>query len=371
MVCDGRTKGGAEKAMTLALRCRSVAVLVILCVAAASCGSSTHSTTFPNFPTDNGTIVIDFNNGGQNDSYTAITPTSASTRKLNIPGYLRAGFNRTLTKVAIVRGGEMNGNMDTPSTLSVSSLGSSSSRAIWSFVDSVGSPISWNPSGSEVAVGLDASVDRAGGVHSNPPSGLWTVATDGSNHRQLFNGGDVGPVAWSPDGKTIAFMPATYNKVSTLEVVSAGGGPPRTIGSLDASLGFDEPTMSWSPDSRYIAVAYTKYQYSYPRATSQIVLYPASGGNPRTILGPSTDVIYRGASFSPDGTRLAVTLTDNNQTQNPPNTGHTSQTTLASAPPQQTTSPDALVIVGVGGANVHTVARFDATTLMIGWYVNH
>lgn len=340
-----------------------------LCLAglpAASCGSSGSRAVGPPPAVNGGQIVIDFNNGGQNDSYTAVDPTSGTTRALGIPGYFRAGFNDTLTAVAIVRGGELSGSPADESSVGVSHIGSPTSRFIWHFIGSVNYPLAWNPGGNEVAIGVAASVDRGGNQYSRPSPGLWVLAADGSTHRQVVHG-EVGPIAWSPDGKSLAYMAATAATPTALKVVSASGDSPRTIATLPPDIGgsYGDPTVSWSPDGRYLAVAYTTFVYATQQHSSQVALYPVSGGAPRVILGPSPDTIYEGASFSPDASTLAVAA-DLRPAISPPGNNPT-ETTLATSVP--TSIPgQSLDIVNANGTGLHVIAKLNASVVMIGWY---
>jgi len=110
--------------------------------------------------------------------------------------------------------------------------------------------------------------------------------------------------SWSPDGKSVALWHtknATGATGATLVLVSPLGGPERQLMDWSGPL----ERISWSPDSRWIAVA-----NSFGTADRGIVLIsPATGGrvewrglNP--ILTAATEPM-----FSPDGKRLAFIKT--------------------------------------------------------------
>ena len=344
------------------LRWVRVLGLGLMVLGVASCDSTSRPAAGVDAHATGGEIVIDFDNGSPHDLYTAVSLAGTTSRTLGIAGYLRAGFNRALTKAAVVEGGAMNGSAADQSTLGVGPLGSPHRRVIWRFVDDVDFPLSWNPSGTQLAVGLSASFDRSGNQHSDPPSGLWVVSTSGSSRRRLVQG-DVGPVAWSPDGKTIAFMPTT---LETLNVVPAAGGPSRTIATLPLGtslFSYANPTLSWSPDGRQIAVAYTQHTDAPQNHLSQVAVYPAGGGSPRTLVGPSSDLIYTGASFSPDGTELAVTIL--RPVGSTASDGRTSPTTAASNAGQA--KAGFLDVVNVEGGYARPIATYERMPLMIGW----
>ncbi len=93
-------------------------------------------------------------------------------------------------------------------------------------------------------------------------SDLWIVPTDGSGKpRQLtFTKGSEGDIAWSPDGKRIAFTARREgDEASQVYVLEIGaGGEARRVTSLTA--GADSP--KWSPDGRSLLM----HTMAYPGA---------------------------------------------------------------------------------------------------------
>ncbi|MFY9550923.1 MAG: S9 family peptidase [Thermoanaerobaculia bacterium] len=91
-------------------------------------------------------------------------------------------------------------------------------------------------------------------------SGIWTMATDGSDAPRLrILGGDDSSPRWSPDGKTLAFLSARgeslprasrpTRQVYRIRADGDGAGAPEQLTSVDG--GIDE--FGWSPDGRFIA----------------------------------------------------------------------------------------------------------------------
>lgn len=90
-------------------------------------------------------------------------------------------------------------------------------------------------------------------------SGIWTVATRGSEPpRLLVAGGDDTSPRWSPDGKSLAFLstraeaagaagPTT--QIYRVGMLAAAAGAPERLSRADGDV--DE--FAWSPDGRFIA----------------------------------------------------------------------------------------------------------------------
>ena len=99
----------------------------------------------------------------------------------------------------------------------------------------------WSPDGSRIAFGVWGTVTGAG-------TGVWTVAPDGSDRKELLPGRDVNWVpdtpAWSPDGKRIAL--AGYDGII---VMNADGSNQRVLFNIRGTA--DRP--AWSPDGQVVA----------------------------------------------------------------------------------------------------------------------
>lgn len=120
----------------------------------------------------------------------------------------------------------------------------------------------WSPDGSRIAFGVWGTVTGAG-------TGVWTVAPDGSDRRELLPGRDVNwaPAvpAWSPDGKRIAF--AGYDGIT---VMNADGSNRRVLFSVRGTA--DRP--AWSPDGQVIvfSVGNTVFYVTADGSTTGLLL---------------------------------------------------------------------------------------------------
>jgi acylaminoacyl-peptidase len=99
-------------------------------------------------------------------------------------------------------------------------------------------------------------------------------------------------LAWSPDGKWIAFT-ASHPRAHIL-VVPASGGAARQVSTGD----FDHGPPSWMPDGQWILAA---------RAGAGICAFRAGGGEIRRLTPPGN---YESPLPSPDGARIAYLARD-------------------------------------------------------------
>jgi dipeptidyl aminopeptidase/acylaminoacyl peptidase len=85
-------------------------------------------------------------------------------------------------------------------------------------------------------------------------SNIWTISTSGSDPVQVTQGGQDNSPAWSPDGKTLAFLSAR-DGASQVYLLSMEGGEAKKLTTL--STGAD--LFHWSPDGKSIAFTSSVY----------------------------------------------------------------------------------------------------------------
>jgi Tol biopolymer transport system component len=152
---------------------------------------------------------------------------------------------------------------------------------------------------------------------------LFTVDPEGGARESLYSLSAAkapsavypwSPPAWSPDGTRIAFTAlddefAEFGSTGTsLAMISAEGGAPRPIPGT--TNGF-EPVFS--PDGRTLAFALQREEEvrghagrTHPSTSVSIWLADLQTAKTRPLITAGRGDLYFPASFSPDGSRLAV-----------------------------------------------------------------
>jgi dipeptidyl aminopeptidase/acylaminoacyl peptidase len=142
--------------------------------------------------------------------------------------------------------------------------------------------VAWSPDGRTLAYGC------------NDRSRIFTIRRDGTGRRRIETGLPVSAwPTWSPDGKGIAFEGSTHRGGPSSIYVIGLDGSHRVLVARHASL------PDWSPDGKTIAY----------RSPDGIKLVTPAGVDvtPHRIRGPHARTAPKGAAaWSPDGTKLAV-----------------------------------------------------------------
>jgi Tol biopolymer transport system component len=143
----------------------------------------------------------------------------------------------------------------------------------------------WSPSGKQLAFVVRTTVSD--GSVSQTIASIGTMRVDQRVVREVatVHPDRVAWPDWSPDGRRLVFG-AHY-----LYVVDAGGRHLREVGAGCCA--------AWGPGGRKIAFA------SGPETQSEIEVVNVDGRNPQVVASPDERHSYWGATWSPDGERLA------------------------------------------------------------------
>ncbi len=124
--------------------------------------------------------------------------------------------------------------------------------------------------------------------------------------------------SWSPDGKSIAFCskrtgpdPDRDDNWDVYVVAAQPGAGPRAVTTTDTNdcdPSWDSPP-AWSPDGKSIAYLQGGPMKLIYYATYQVAVIPAAGGTPR-LLAPKLDRMMTRPRFSADGQTLYFLLED-------------------------------------------------------------
>ncbi len=123
--------------------------------------------------------------------------------------------------------------------------------------------------------------------------------------------------AWSPDGASIAFVtkrgpdPDRNDNWDLYVIAAKAGATPRQVTTHDGPDGapYWESRPAWSPDGKSIAYLQGGPQKLIEYAVHQLAVVPAAGGAPR-LLAPALDRNVQKPHWSSDGTSIVFLLED-------------------------------------------------------------
>jgi tricorn protease len=140
---------------------------------------------------------------------------------------------------------------------------------------------------------------------------IWTVPAAGGTARRLTShpGLELFP-KFSPDGSLIAFS-GEYDGTRQVYVISVDGGEPRQltfhndVGALPPRGGWDNRVLGWTQDGKNVLFRANRVPQSDRLGRPYLV--PVGGGTEQPLAITESG----GASYSPDGTKLAFTPISN------------------------------------------------------------
>jgi TolB protein len=110
--------------------------------------------------------------------------------------------------------------------------------------------------------------------------------------------------AWSPDGRTIAFLATDAEGSTGIYLVDATGGNVRRIAPHDGST-----ALSWSPDGSRIACQSTNLVQTGPNeATGYMAISVVNVADGTSAVVRATEANNRTPAWSPDGSTIAFIL---------------------------------------------------------------
>ena len=149
--------------------------------------------------------------------------------------------------------------------------------------------------------GGSAALQRAVGEQGRPGLPfIYVIPLDGSRPERRLTTGTAPEMdpAWSPDGRRIAFARRVRGSFDLFSVRTDGSGERR----LTNTRGVDETSPAWSPDGSRIA--FSRYDAGLERGSGDLWTADASGRRERKLVGDEHD--YAWPAWSPDGRRIAL-----------------------------------------------------------------
>lgn len=241
--------------------------------------------------------------------------------------------------------------------LQVAATNGAHKRTIWKFMGSpLGAP-AWNAAGTEIAITVQPQSGRGGELFRGAvPGGLWIVSVKSGRPRRIApaaHGYSTADVAWSPNGKSLVYTTAH----GAIRTIPSKGGPYHQLAVLRPYTlnAFVYTSVAWSPKGNNILIDwYQETSNGSPFGHSEVQQVRSGGGPLETLLPVNPSAYYMGATYSPDGGRIAVI-------------------TAASPPPGTTTvvpnevSSLTLNTLSVNRSGLQTIISLSGDPKMIGW----
>ncbi|MDP9251481.1 MAG: S9 family peptidase, partial [Chloroflexota bacterium] len=185
----------------------------------------------------------------------------------------------------------------------------------------------WSPDGRTLAFVSDRAAPDKGDGKKRKPKNVFVLSLDGGEARQLTSfEDDCGDIAWSPDGRRLAFTvkdakpegaeddgPHVYERMryksdegflsdqrrKHIWLVDTAGGEPRRLTDGD----WDDGQLAWSPDGREIAFIGNRSPERERNTVADIHVASVTDGATRRVTNEHGQ--YGNPSWSPDGTTIA------------------------------------------------------------------
>src|SRR5580704_5724724 len=149
--------------------------------------------------------------------------------------------------------------------------------------------------GEKIAFRLED--DSELGKGSGDPPGIYVSDLGAGELIQLTTEEQNGNPTWSPDGESLAFV-RTKQEDRGIYRVSAKGGEVRRFMAVDGHS--SQTDLAWSPDGKYIA-----FTSASPNGSAPLFAFSIATNDVRPLTDPVGKDQDWGPAYSPDGSRIA------------------------------------------------------------------
>jgi Tol biopolymer transport system component/DNA-binding winged helix-turn-helix (wHTH) protein len=153
----------------------------------------------------------------------------------------------------------------------------------------------FSPDGEKIAFRLED--DSELGKGSGHPPGIYVSDLGSGELIQLTTEEQNGNPTWSPDGESLAFV-RTKQEDRGIYRVSAKGGEVRRFMAVDGHS--SQTDLAWSPDGKYIA-----FTSASPNGSAPLFAFSIATNDVRPLTDPVGKDQDWGPAYSPDGSRIA------------------------------------------------------------------
>jgi len=188
-----------------------------LAVGSASVLTPISGALSPSWRPDGAAVAFSANGGASARIY--IVDSSGPAREIGAPGWAFPDWSPGGDSLVFL------GNEGSRWGVCVTDTSGQGFRMLWGSSEANLGPPRWAPVGGKIAV--------AGRVRNRDPYQLWVMASDGSNPRPLTQERVQSFIAWSPDGKEIAYVRSQLADTSltngTIWIIDVGTGTKRQL----------------------------------------------------------------------------------------------------------------------------------------------
>ena len=181
-------------------------------------------------------------------------------------------------------------------------------------IDVATDPVVWSPAGDRIAFWVKEMKEETDGKEYPYDHVVHVIDADGSNMRTLDTSGN--PLAWSPDGLQLAFMPEhrrnDYESPRTIVVANVDGepelrtitvDPPREVSGENIT---DAGALTWSEDGSDILFVSCHSNPNELRTYSVNATGPATYSLIGRWYAPAECISHEQVAWSPDRSLIAV-----------------------------------------------------------------